>query len=516
MGLTTSKEYFQTAQSIDCSSYDAQLKMKTAIQTITGGGVAITIRGAVGVEGSPKCLVKYTEKNVTTGASAEKNRYVTFSGESVIAGPEVSTVQNISRKTVEDYYQRLRAYNASWNRSTWRTEYTVAKLADTAEKLYNPPRPPWDDTLFEKNIALYNANLREVGKAGGIFDAATASSLDAATFRTNFQRYIAPTPAEPVPLAYRNVIDPRDITNGSGGAAGGAGDGGADAKTTADANKSQYDSLLPPGSPDYDPPTETDDYETILMKFNKAFDIVAAKASGSVSANGTDPSQFDRRLRGRPTKTFVVPQPIIQGFENMTTVTTPKYGFVPFTERQAYLIDYSPSNDKSILRANMCKSLGYLPFNSAYVANTVNDTGASMTEASGCFAKLPESPSYIPRMQTASSRGLSVRPPPIEVITPPAPLGLSPLDTMCGSGSCGPAALPVQTDAPAKATASRVPKKCPETTIKGKTVYVPSKPKNAATSHKIITYRMGTPVGDCPVVGSISADGKETFTGALW
>ncbi len=509
MGLTTSKESFQ---SVDCTSAVTQNAMRTAIQAQLGSGVVVTDLQAQAM-GDGRCLAVYNKRAATTGLITKGQRVVSFSATGTVTpGPEIANVQNLPLEVVTGYYDRLRAYNNTWNRTGWRAIYTASALAG-AGTLYDPPRPPWTDTLFERNIALYNDNLRAVGRAGGVFDAATAGSLSASIFRDNFKRYIAPTPAEPVPPAYKSVIDPpppvvlppdvKEQLDRDRGA--------ADNNTTAiSQNQRLYDSLIPPGDPLYDPPLITDDYETVLIKINTAYDIAAGRRSASVPMSGSTPSPYDRRLRGRVAGMPALEAPAavmgvaVEGYANGTAT----YGFVPFTERQKYLIEYSPVADKTALQDNMCKSRGYLPFNTALANSATPVDGIPMTAENGCFVEYPAAPAYMAGSagSTASGSQPTVRPRPFDAVPPYNPPYRSPLNAMCPSGSCGPPPVPVPL--PGSASTAPAPKRCPQTTIKGKTVHVPSRPKNTETSRKILTYRMGTPAGDCPIVGTMTADGQ--------
>ncbi len=515
MGLTPSKESFQ---SVDCNNADLQARISSAIQGVTDAGTQITLRG-IQVASADKCLVVY-DKRAPSGIVTKAQRIVTIKdGNNVTPGSEMADVKNASTEMVEAYYTRLRTYNDAWNRSAWRTVYTASQLGNAAAVLYNPPRPPWGDTLFERNIELYNNNLRAVGGPGGAFDASTMMSLSASVFKDNFKRFIAPTPAEPVPLPSKNVVPrpppvtlPRDVQDQLARERAAADNN----RTAAQTNLDLYNSLVPRDDPRYNAPTEADDYETILIKLNAGYDIAAELRSGSVPIGGSTPSAYNRRLRGRTIMpTIAAPaaimRPIADGFADATTATTQRYGFVPFTERQKYLIDYSPFESKALLRERMCLSLGYLPFTTELSERTDAPPGINMTAENGCFVEFPAPPAHIPGSASAPSSQTS--PPRVEFVPPYTPSRQSPLAAMCPSGECGPAPVPPAQPGVPSVPASQPPRKCPETTIRGKTVYVPSRPKNTETSRKIITYRMGTPVGDCPITGTMTADGRTMGTG---
>jgi hypothetical protein len=515
MGLTPSKESFQ---SVDCNNVDLQAYIRSALQAVTGAGTQITLRG-IQAAAADKCLVVY-DKRAPSGLVTKAQRVVTIKdGNNVTPGPELADVKNVSMEMVEAYYTRLRTYNDTWNRSGWRVAYTASQLGNAAAVLYDPPRPPWGDTLFERNVELYNRNLRAVGGPGGPFDAMTMNTLSASTFKDNFKRFIAPTPAEPVPLPSKNVVGrappvtlPRDVQEQLDRERTAADNN----RTAAQTNVDLYNSLVPSGDPRYDPPTETDDYETVLVKFNVAYDIAAERRSGSVPITGSVPSAYNRRLRGRTIMPAVaapaaIIRPIADGFADGAQAAAQSHGFVPFTERQKYLIDYSPFESKELLRERMCLSLGYLPFTTELAARVTATPGITMSAENGCFVEFPAVPAHIPG--SASAPRAQTRGPRLEFVPPYTPSRQSPLAVMCTSGSCGPAPVtPAQPGVP-PVPASQPPRKCPETTIRGKTVYVPSRPKNTETSRKIITYRMGTPVGDCPITGIMTADGFTTDTG---
>lgn len=507
MGLTPSKESFQ---SVECSNANLQRAILSELQKFGGSKIIVSQSTATN-----KCLVTY-EKRTSTGLVTSARRIATIDPTTgIVLGPEMADVRNVSMESVEEYYTRLRVYNDGWNRSGWRTAYTVPNLRNTLVVLYDPPRPSWVDTLFERNIEIYNNNLRAVGGPNGVFSASSIDALSASVFKDNFQRFIAPTPAEPVPPPSKNVIGrvpPVSLPPGVQAQIDNE-RGAADNNMNADRlNKQLYDSLVPPGDPQYDPPIATDDYETVLIKFNVAYDIAAGRRAGSVPITGITPSPYDRRLRGRTIMPNVdapevIMRPRSEGWANPSST----HGFIPFTERQKYLIDYSPFTSRELLRSRMCVSMGYLPYTDELVAKVSTDYRGDMSAENGCFVEFPAAPQHIPG--SASAARAQTKGPRLEFVPPYTPPRKSPLAAMCPSGSCGPAPVaPAQPGVP-QVPASQPPRKCPETTIRGKTVYVPSRPKNVETSRKIITYRMGAPVGDCPITGTMTANGQTTGIG---
>jgi hypothetical protein len=127
-------------------------------------------------------------------------------------------------------------------------------------------------------------------------------------------------------------------------------------------NLESYNAFLQPTDPDYDPPKLGDDYETVLIKYNKSYD--AATMRGATRDYMNKPSttlpEQNRRLIGR-----VLSAP---GYRVPDTVLPPgnipradRYKSYNFNERQQYLVDYSPVSgpNKDLLVANFCNSLGF-------------------------------------------------------------------------------------------------------------------------------------------------------------
>lgn len=506
MGLTGSKEYFIT----DAAEQTAQEAAQQALQTLLGGGKIVTATLIEAGDLSDQYIVTFEIKDITSGYVAKDARIVTMdsSGEAAV-GPAGSgdKVYSVTVDQVRAYYSKLRAYNDLWNRGGWLNVYTTAILASPTNPLYNPPRPSWNDPIFNKHIGIYNANLRTVGNTGGAFAANTIQSLSNEDYLAGFKKYIAPTPAEPAPPSLNDLqftpestAPPLDL---------GTSDAASQNSDATSANTKSYNTIASPSDSWYDPPLLTDDYETILMKMNAAYDAMAAQSSASIMITGSTPSQYDRRLRGRMAGIeFPIPRANIPAGDPPSIKAT-RYGAVPFTDRQKYLIAYSPVDAAGAteLRSEMCKSRGLLPYKSEY-STIVSDPTA------GCFIPYPETPAYVPRMQGSASNPRPRQRAPVEIVAPYEPPSASPLATLCGSSPCGPAPVPPPTASEPSRSTSSASRICPQTIfpIRGKTVNVVSPPKNTATSHRILTYRMGAPTGDCPIVGGMTADGQTTST----
>lgn len=411
-------------------------------QCVTG---ATFIPSPDGINGTcTACDVDFTYSSGETGYTQKDRRRVTFRPDpdssddylvNEVSNYNPNKLSQIAQpeKDVLEYYRGLKTYNKNWISYGWKKPGAI----------YNPPRPNWDDVLFEKNIEIYNSNFNATRNY-------INSQTDRSVIQDLFKRRIAPVPADPIPpnesdvtVPYTTASTPIDILLMKEQEA-------ADNNNNSISNaQTTYTTLLPSSSPNYDPPVLGDSYETVLIKFNKAFDLVSATQSASINATtsweGSDPSTSNRRLIGRLGRTFPVPGPIIppSGLRENAKHFAP----YKFTERQKYLIDYTPVNqaDKMLLKANFCKSLGYLPANSTKTECADGD----------CCAPLPD-----PLRYTGSLR--------------------EGFDT---------------------ASASSATKKCIPTPAgigsRNVTISIASPPLNIETSNRLYTYRMSKPIADC-------------------
>jgi hypothetical protein len=396
---------------------------------------------------SLQCDANFTYNSVETGYANTSTRRVTFSADPDLSGDYVVTAVSVRNpqndaivpqreSDILDYYRSLRGYNKNWISYAW-------KEAIQTNALYNPPRPKWTDVIFESNVNIYNTNF------GATREYIKQNINNFTIINELYRTRIAPLPADPIPpqesavLVSYTASDPlQDARDAEQGAADNNTDSIAGAQIT-------YNDFLPPGSVNFDPPVPGDSYETVLIKLNKAFDEASANQSASINAaggySGSIPSQYDRRLIGRVARNFPVPGPIIPPTPPPTNAA--KYAPYTFTERQRHLIEYTPVNasDREILKANFCKSLGYLS----------GDSGKTECDKADCCAPLPNQPKYSGELEEAFTSA---------------------------SGS----------NARRKCT-GRAPSLLRRTT----TVSVPSAPLNIETSQRLYTHRMTHPVENC-------------------
>jgi hypothetical protein len=422
--------------------------------------VSVTDVQQLGSSGSQQqqavCDVSFNYVTLDTGYTQKAARRVTFEADAdgyyairdISAEPPSAFVnQNVTEQEVLSYYKELRQYNENWIKYGWNRQPAGP---------YNPPRPKWSDQLFERNVLLYNQNLTQARPY--IAQALARQSGSSPLLNELFRKAVAPVPADPLPPRASNVLvpykrAPSDLEVALN-----------DERAAADTNEQTivgaqaiYDSLLSPSSPYYDPPVAGDDYETVLIKLNKAFDTAAASGSASANYAGSDPSPYNRRLAGRLARTFPVPGPVLPA-TNIPAATN--YAPYTFTERQQYLIDYTPVSDKATLKGNMCKSLGYLPMAEAAATGLCDPSGGD------CCAPLPDIPRYTGSLQEGFSGSASQR-----------------YHDLSGV---------VQRQQPRGCTVNSVPLGSRTTTVS-----VPSRPLNVDTSNRLFSYRMSNPVEHC-------------------
>ncbi len=473
------------------------------------------------------CDVEYNAKSVQTSYVERDTRRVIFT-----AAGEVDTIGTSrsglsyatprpTKQAVYDYYAGLAQYNYKWNSGGWRAGN------------YSPPLPPWNDPVFARNIGLYNDNLKRVLAPGGAFDstkhAQWATTMSASSniseYQVRFQKYVAPTPAAPAPPDLSQVLlevdesvirqpappSTSDILNGatediqSANAAANA--------TAAGRNLVTYDTMIQGyidrNGPDYDPPREGDSYETLLLKFNKAYDVVAGKRTGSMDMmlSPDARSEWYKRFIGRGIE-FPVPEAVIP-------LTTPpkgavKYNYRPyeFSDRQNELIRYCPveetSQKRTQIKANFCKSLGF----------HASEAGEELC-GNICCIPLAPTPAYEEPKTTI------VQPKAGEPQIPPGYTAYNPYkpaSILAGIGDMATDYGPVNLGGGAQSRRPPPPKKtasaCPapkEYTIPGKTYFVQAPSTRVQNAKKSLEYIMSKPVGQCDTKPASTKEGFLTM-----
>lgn len=471
------------------------------------------------------CDVEYNAKNIKSTEVVRDVRRValTTNGQVDVIGTARSGLSYITprptKQAVYDYYAQLARYNYGWNSGGWRA------AIGTSPTYYNPPLPSWSDPVFARNIGIYNDNLKRALATGGAFDANTHTTILPTEYQTRFQKYVAVTPGAPSPPDLSDVLlevdetvmgqEPRpsatDIANGSAPDVQAA-NAAANATVTG-RNLQTYDSLMKDyrNTSDYDPPREGDSYEVLLMKFNKAYDVVAGRRSGSMDMASASEQRSDwyKRFIGRGLD-LVFPIP-----EATVPITTPlkdetiKYNYRPheFSARQKEIINYCPVDDGSdqqaLIKANFCKSLGFhVPED-----KTENLCGAGEM----CCIPLAPTPAY------EEPRAGSARPSAAAAEIPPGYTRLNPYtpaSILAGVGdfatNYGPVSLTggpqIRKPPPAKKTASA----CPgpkEYTVRSKTYVVQLPPTRSQNAKKSLEYIMSKPVGSCDTKPAVSKEG---------
>jgi hypothetical protein len=248
----------------------------------------------------------------------------------------------------------------------------------------------------------------------------------------------------------------------------------------------------------------------LLMKFNKAYDIVAGQRTGSMDMNSASEnrSAFYKRFMGRGL-VFPVPEPQIPLTRPVEGVLEYNYRPYSFNDRQRELLDYCPVSDGSAdmtrLKVNFCKALGFHE-------NTA--TGGKQRCAEGdCCIPLAPVPAYEEPKPGASrpKKEAAVLPPGYERINPYTPGGIVDGDEGTNYGSSTlPSGAKTRTPPPPKKTAA----KCPgpkEYVIPGKKFYVESAPTRAQNARKHLEYVMSKPVDSCATKPAVSAEGFLTL-----
>ncbi len=512
MGAVWSSEPFESQCVVTCDSNDTKGRLQTALAQLPEyNGFSIALQSTLKpTDLSNACDVDYTYRNAATGYAERDQRRVTFSGAG--CAPVVGTTrsglmyakQRVTKEAVNAYYRELANYNQRWNAGGWQ--------ADGAT--YNPPLPSWGDPVFTRNVGLYNDNLRRVSGSGGVFDKTKSGSLTDELFQQYFQKYIAPTPGAPTPPEMSNVLmdEPspiieqapptfQDIVGGGDENTGGA--NGLANTAAASKNLNTYESLIAGhidrAGPDYDPPKDGDSYETLLIKFNKAYDIVAGKRTGSMNMNSASEnrSAFYKRFIGRGLP-FPIPEPQVPLTRPVEGVM--KYNYRPYTfnDRQSELIEYCPvvdaSADKTRLKVNFCAALGF------HENITLEDGKTKRCGTGDCCIPMAPMPAYEepkpgpPRPKKPAPQ----LPPGYERLDPYTPESIA-NDTGAGGTYFGDSLLPPSMQRrppPPKKTASA----CPgpkEYVIPGKRYYVESAPTRAQNAKKQLEYIMTKPVDSC-------------------
>jgi hypothetical protein len=321
-------------------------------------------------------IVSNTLQNITLDQQSNGTYTITS-----IASPEVNTAKRISTPDeINKYYEKLHSYNNAWIAFRWKT-------AD----LYDPPRPLWSDPLFEKNIGLYNTVYAQIMSNYPNLQAIESASNGYDQVNLILQKYLSPLPADPIPPAPNMITVPQMMQSSSASSS-------ASSSTSANNmiaaqniqshtnNLESYNVFLSPDDPDYDPPQLGDDYETILIKYNKSYDAATLRnVSKADMDSASRQSEQDRRLIRRVTNgvAYRVPDPV---YQPMPINSAERYKSYKFNERQKYLIDYSPVSgpNKNLLIANFCTSLGYQPYSDKLPG----------CEPGDCCAPMPTAPRY--------------------------------------------------------------------------------------------------------------------------
>ncbi len=425
-----------------------------------------------------ECSVQFTYSSAETGITKNENRNIKFQktpeGDYLVESVsprlnELTEPRAVSTKDVLNYYSDLRTYNKNWVQSGW-------KLKNAK---YNPPLPLWTDQIFMKNIEIYNTNFNLVIEK-------IIPKINTNEGIILFKKWIAPVPADPIPPKSNKILLPLP-PSGSGSGSGSDNTASASVALVAQSATALHnaDSIsnaittynnygISSSDPNYDPPLEGDDYETVLIKLIKGFDISRSLESNKETISNmnetrdavlsdSEPSEFNRRLIGRWSAPEFIPPPSIRPANYSTPASDAKYIHYTFNEHQKYLIDYAPVNDinRETLRVNFCESLGF----------SGSDNG-DCTAGDGCCAPLQTTPVYsgsLAEAFTATSANAS------------------------GFSSNSSSAAP---------TASASLKKCGRSGVQlsGRTytVSIPSPPINIDTSNRMFTYKMNRPTnGTC-------------------
>jgi hypothetical protein len=515
MGGLVSREAFANPV---CTDETIKQNIQTALEQLREySGYSISLVSTKTPADVPNtCDVEYNYVKAGTNATERDVRRVAFTSAGVVESVGTArsglsyTAPRVTKQAVYDYYRILANYNQRWNTGAWRSEFSAGKL-------YDPPLPSWSDPIFVRNIGIYNDNLTRVLKSKGVFDMETHSSMNAKTYQEMFQKYVATTPGAPNPPPLTNIqlevdetgvtdVAPPTFADVTGGADSATQEKNAQTNATAQQrNLYKYDAMIAGvidrNGPDYDPPQDGDSYETVLIKFSKAYDIVAGVKTESMDL--TSGSGLYKRFAGRG---FVFPVP-----ETIVPLTAPlkdamAYNYRPyeFSAREQNVIDYCPvdatSADYMLLKTNFCLSLGF---------HDNADASGAKIKACGdgvCCVPLAPTPAY----KTPVPGPSRVKP-----VAGSAPAGYSLLNPYTDASvlanigdteiDYGPTSLSTTTlprsPPPAKKTGSActAPK---EYTVRGKTFVVQSPSTRAQNAKKRFEYIVNRPTGACPNTSS--------------
>ncbi len=341
-----------------------------------------------------KCKADIILTDIATGYTTQDDRVIELrdNGDaltilSITKGTGQQNALYLTPDAVEKYYNDLHTYNQGWTAFRWKTSTK-----------YDPPRPLWTDPLFEKNIDIYNNTFNAIlqkntGSAVNL-QALESASNGFSQLTEIFQKYLSPLPADPVPPSPRIITVPKIETPGSAS----SGSQTQSGSVTSDAairnmqaqvnNLDAYNAFLSVGDPDYDPPQLGDNYETVLLKYNKSYDIATARRTNkaAMDAAGSEFPEQNRRLIGRVSGNaplYRVPDPVLPP---TNIPKADRYKAYNFNERQQYIVDYSPVSgvDRNLLVKNFCNSLGYEAYSDKLAG----------CEPGDCCAPMPSAPKY--------------------------------------------------------------------------------------------------------------------------
>jgi hypothetical protein len=513
MGGLVSREAFANPV---CTDETIKRNIQTALEQLKEySGYSISLVSTKTPADVPNtCDVEYNYVKAGTNATERDVRRVAFTSTGAVESVGTArsglsyTVPRVTKQAVYDYYRILANYNQRWNMGAWRTEFSAGRL-------YDPPLPPWNDPIFVRNIGIYNDNLNLVLSSKGVFDMATHSSMKPETYQTMFQKYVATTPGAPNPPPLTDIqlevggteevdVSPPSFADVTGGADSATQEKNAQTNATAQQrNLYKYDTMvegvIKRDGPDYDPPRDGDSYETVLIKFSKAYDIVAGVKSGLMDlASASTKSDLYKRFAGRGFA-FPIPEPVVPLTAPLKGAMAYNYRPYEFSAREQNVIDYCPvdatSADYTLLKTNVCLSLGF---------HDNADASGAKFEACGagaCCVPLAPTPAYktpVPGPARVKPAGGS------------APAGYSYLNPYTDASvladigdteiDYGPTSLstttPPRRPPPAKRTGSACaePK---EYTVRSKTFVVQSPSTRAQNAKKRFEYIVNRPTATC-------------------
>ena len=351
-----------------------------------------------------KCKADIFLTDIATGYTTQDNRIIELQDNgdaltvlSITQGGNQQNALYLTPEAVEKYYNDLHTYNQGWTAFRWKTSTK-----------YDPPRPLWTDQLFEKNVDIYNNTFNAIlqkntGSAVNL-QALESASNGFSQLTEIFQKYLSPLPADPVPPSPRIITVPKiETSSGSQSQSGSVMSDAAIRNMQAQVNNlDAYNAFLSIGDPDYDPPQLGDNYETVLLKYNKSYDITTTRRTNkaAMDAAGSDFPEQNRRLIGRVSGNaplYRVPEPVIPP---TNIPKADRYKAYNFNERQQYIVDYSPVSgvDRNLLVKNFCNSLGYEAYSDKLPG----------CEPGDCCAPMPSAPKYdATAARAAASAGAS-------------------------------------------------------------------------------------------------------------